>query len=111
MSRSLLLAALALAAVPAPVSATEMMYDPVESEMVARPGPGNPANAEAAARDHLRYSETVRVWDPVDSTFVSVAVAPDREMRTAIATHGREPVSYRLMWDPAEEKFVRMPVY
>jgi hypothetical protein len=102
-------AALFAAAVALPSAAiADTVYDPAESEFITAPAPGNPANAAAAAESATRLTETIRVWDPVESEFAVVARAPDTGVSSAVSTN--DPgVPMMRVWDPAEAEFMMVP--
>jgi hypothetical protein len=102
-------AALLAAAVAIPsVAIADTVYDPAENEFITAPANANSANAAAAAASADRLSETVRVWDPVDSVFVEYRRAPDVGASSAISTND-DAIPMKRVWDPVEAEFTLVP--
>lgn len=104
-----ILAALTVAAVALPSFAfAATYYDPNENEFVQLPETTNPANAEAAAADAARYTNTLTYWDSAEGEFTTVKVGGPEASDSAVATHSPERAMKRV-WDPAEGEFMMVP--
>lgn len=88
--KTVLAAAVALAALSGAASAASLVWDPAEGVFVAAPAAANPANADAAVADLARYTVTGVAWNPAEGAFVATSVAAPGEA-SAVATHGATP--------------------
>jgi hypothetical protein len=107
--KSLFAASVALVALTAAASAAEVRYyDPAENEFVTVEVNPASGNAAAAAADAQRYTKSLTYYDAAEGEFTTVKVG---ETPAVIATHDAAAPQgpTKLMWDPAESEWVRVP--
>ena len=58
--------------------------------------------------DEARLTQKVVIWDPVESEFSTVSIAPETLNSSALSTHDANRVMKR-SWDPVESEFMLVP--